>query len=233
MARKKGFTPKEKKTLTPKPDWEKLRKATTEEERIQAWLECDTFVHMEITTKEYLHSTKKWIRDRSGWDVWSEVVKIPDVFLAQLGKNGWKAYQLGYMPDKVKTPFKTMLFRMVEKSDKLRDYMVYEPPIHPTLEAFDDDDHMHPNKVKSWIDAWKKQLSTIDKEKDPARWHEANNYIYNMTTFLKTGVWLDTHVGEKRETRIYPISHTLAYDKNGIVKRTQGIYYPDIGRVWR
>ena len=54
------------RTLVPPPDWDLLMKAETEGEMLHAFEECDTFVHYEVTEKEYLHSMKKWVRDFSG-----------------------------------------------------------------------------------------------------------------------------------------------------------------------
>jgi len=235
MPKRAKFTPKKKKTLTPEPNWDKLKKAKTEEEQIAAWMECDAYVHTEVTEREYLHSTKKWIRDRSGWDhgVYEEAIKIPDVFLATIGKSGWKAYLLGYMPEKVKAQFEKQLFDMIEKSDKLREQMFYEPPIHPSIADLDDDHKLHPTKVKQWIEYWKKFVSA-SKNNDKLTQEQitARTYVYNMQTYLKSGVWLDSHYGERRENKIVPVCIAPAYDKDGCIVRTKGTYYRDIGAVW-
>ena len=236
MSKTKKFTPKKKKTLTPEPNWDKLKKAETEEEQLSAWMECDAYVHTEVTVREYLHSTKKWIRDRSGLDheVYEEAIKIPDVFLATIGKSGWKAYLLGYMPEKVKSQFEKQLFDMIEKSDKLREQMFYEPPIHPTVSELDDDHHLHPSKVKQWIEYWKKYVAaTKNKENLTQQEVTAQTYVYNMQAYLKSGVWSDSHYGERRENKIVPICIAPAYDKDGVIKRTVGVFYKDIGGIWK
>jgi len=230
---KRKFTPKPKKTLTSAPNWDKLKKAETEEARLSAWLECDFFVHTEVTDREYLHSTKKWIRDHSGWGVYEDALKIPDVHLATIGKNGWKAIRLGYMPEKVKEQFKEQLFEMIDKLDKLRDSMSYEPPIHPSLDALDDDAELHPKKVKIWIEYWKKFLSSAKKGEEITREQTiAQTYIYNMQIYLKSGVWLDSHYGERRDKKMVPVCVVPAYDKDGMMKRSVGVFYPDIGKIW-
>ena len=230
---KRNFTPKPKKTLTPAPNWDKLKKAETEEDRIAAWLECDFFVHTEITDREYLHSTKKWIRDQSGWGVYEDTLKIPDVHLATIGKHGWKAIRLGYMPERVKEQFKQQLFEMLDNLANLREGMGYEPPIHPSLEDLEDDAELHPKKVKQWIEYWKKFLSSSKKKDEVTREQvTAQTYIYNMQIYLKSGVWLDSHCGERREKKMVPVCVVPAYDKDGMIKRSVGVYYPDIKRVW-
>ena len=231
---KKKFTPKPKATLTPEPKWDVLRKAETEEDRLAAWLSCDYYVHTEVIEKAYIHSTKKWIRDYTDWGVDSEVSKIPDVYLATIGKHGWKAYTLQYMPKKVEEQFKEQLFDMIKNVDKLRENMVYEPPIHPSLNDLDDDHHLHPTKVKSWLESWKKILSSSKKSDELTKEQAiAQTYVYNMQAYLKTGVWLDSRFGEKRENVIVPVCTSLAYDKNGLVKRSEGVFYKDIGRIWK
>lgn len=231
--KRKKFTPRPKKTLTPEPDWKKLQQAKTEDEQIAAWLECDAFVHTEVTDKEYLHSTKKWIRDISGWGLYEQAIRIPDVYLATIGKNGWKAYRLGFMPDRVKEQFKKELLDMIRDVEKLRESMVYEAPIHPSLSELEDDHHLHPSKVKVWLEAWKKYLSSFKKNETVTREQTiAQVYVYNMQIYLKSGVWLDSHYGEKRENKIMPVCSSLAYDKYGVVKRNVGVYYPDIHKVW-
>lgn len=235
MPKTKKFTPKKKKTLTPEPNWDKLKKAKTEEEQVSAWMECDAYVHTEVTEREYLHSTKKWIRDRSGWgaEVYEEALKIPDVFLATIGKSGWKAYLLGYMPKKVEEPFKAELLGMISRLDKLRDQMFYEPPMHPTVADLDEDHHLHPSKVKQWIEYWKKYVvATKNKESLTQEEMTARTYVYNMQAYLKSGVWLDSHYGERRENKVVPVCIAPAYDKDGCIKRTKGMFYTDIGAVW-
>jgi hypothetical protein len=54
-----------------------------------------------------------------------------------------------------------------------------------------------------------------------------------MQIYLKTGVWLDTHFGENREKKIYNVCVAPAYDADGLIKRSVGVYYRDIGMIWK
>jgi hypothetical protein len=220
------------KTITPKPNWAKLQKAETEAERMQAWRDCDQYVHYEVTDREYLHSTKKWIRDFTDWGVYDKVMKLPDTYLSVLGKHGWKAYKLGFMPDEVKKGFKESLFTMLDKLDILRARMQYEPPIHPSLNELDDDDNLHPKEVKKWIAEWKSYMRSLKKDIQVREYQSASAYVKNMETYLRTGTWLDSHYGEKREKKIVPICIAPAYGSDGIIKRTKGVFYKDIGMIW-
>ena len=98
--KKVKFTPKPKKTLVPAPNWEKLQKASTEEKRLDAWKDCEQFVHAEVTDKEYLHSMKKWVRG-SDWNMAEQSAILPDAFMLPFAKHGWKAIRLGFMPENV------------------------------------------------------------------------------------------------------------------------------------
>jgi hypothetical protein len=228
--KKKKYTPR-KIHLIKEPDWKNLKLAKTEEERMRAWELCEQFVHFEVTDKEYIHSTRKWIRDFSGWNMYPAILEIPDAFLATIAKHGWKAYTLGFMPEAVQKSFKTHLEEMLSNVPKLRNVMEYETPIHPTLADLDSDEtELHPNKVKRWIETWKKQATKID---DVNLQQQANTYLYNMQIYLKTGVWLDTHFGENREKKIYNVCVAPAYDADGLIKRSVGVYYRDIGMIWK
>ena len=45
-------TPKKKATLVPEPKWDRLRKAKTDEKMYAAYLECEAYVHYEVTDRE-------------------------------------------------------------------------------------------------------------------------------------------------------------------------------------
>lgn len=209
------------KTLTPPPDWVRLMKAETEEEKIAAFQECETYVHYEVAERAYLHSLKKWIRDMSGWGVKNPAI-VPDIYLLGVAKHGWKAYRLQFMPKAYEETMKEILMPMFENAERLRARMNYEGPVHESLLNLDEDHKLHPDKVKSWIAAWKNNKDVFSKE-----------YVSHMQIYLRTGVWLNDQYGLNRDKTATPYNVALAYDKNGVVKRTKGVYYPDLGLVWK
>jgi hypothetical protein len=221
MPRLKKPTPKKKATLVPEPKWDRLRKAKTEQDQYNAFLQCEDYVHYEVTDKERLHSMKKWVRDISGWDV-PNLTVLPDTYLLSFAKQGWKFYKLGYMPERVAESLRDNLYPLYERAVDLREKIFSEPTIHPSVSELESDHKLHPDKVKTWISAWK-------NNKDDA----SKRYVSNMQTYLRTGVWLDACYGLNREYKAVPISIALAYDREGIVKRTKGVYYPDLGLVWK
>ena len=221
MPRLKRPTPKKKATLVPEPKWDRLRKAKTEQDQYKAYLDVEDYVHYEVTDKERLHSMKKWVRDKSGWDV-PNLAVLPDTYLLAFAKQGWKFYQLGYMPEQVAESLKDNLYPLYERAEELKSKIFSEPTIHPSVSMLDEDHKFHPDKVKTWISAWK-------NNKDDA----SKRYVSNMQLYLRTGVWLDACYGLNREHKAVPISIALAYDNEGIVKRTKGVFYPDLGLVWK
>lgn len=220
--KKKPLPRRQIKTLIPVPKWDTLKKAKTEEEQIAAFKDCEAFVHGEVTEKEWLHSMKKWIRDHSGFDV--DIRALPDIYIVSVAKQGWKAIRLGFMPDSYVESLRRILIPMYERAEQTRANMHREPPIHPSLQDLDDDHKLHPDKVKVWIAAWKdgKYTDAVSKM-----------YISNMQSYLRTGCWQDDCYGLNRDKRITPICVALAYDKDGFAKRTKGVYYPDLCRVWK
>jgi hypothetical protein len=220
MSKVRKPTPRKIKTLVPEPKWDKLSKAKTEQERYNAFLACEDFVHYEVTDKEYLHSMKKWVRDHSGWEV--DISTLPDVYLLSFAKQGWKFFRLGFMPEQVEKSLRENLLPLYQRSEVLRDKMYYEPTLHPSVAQLEPDHKFHPDKVKVWIAAWKKNSDITSKQ-----------YVSNMQTYLRTGVWLDTHYGLNREHKSVPICVALAFDRDGIAKRTKGVFYPDLGIIWK
>jgi hypothetical protein len=237
MTRPKKVKPTKKKikTLTPEPNWEKLRKAKTEEDRMIAWRDCDDFVHFEVTDREHLHSLKRWIETESGWGLTEETKIIPDTFLHVFAKNGWKARQLGYMPTQVYSFLENQLKPLLIKAPSLREKSV---DLGHDFSDLDPEDDWHPNKVKEWLKKWQLHLRSIKSYEEHSdsklrmEYQTTATYIYNLSLYLRSGVWCDSHWGENRENKVVPVCRVLAYDSKGVVKRTPGVYYPDISAIW-
>lgn len=227
------------KTLVNEPDWKQLSTATTEIERLEAFDACEDYVHLEITPKEHLHSMKKWVRDHSGWNVGEKLRILPDTFLVAYAKQGWKFFKLGFMPESIEYSLTKRLKPLYERADKLKEKMHYERPIRYSLTQLDKEDELHPDTVKEWIKIWRSYLRKnklyIDSSDAKLRqqYQTAQTYVSNMTTYLRTGIWLDNRYGENREGLMGDICMTQAYDENGHVKRTEGVFYPDLGIVWK
>jgi len=85
--------------VTTEPDWKKLKLETDPEKQEKAFNYCDFFVRTEISNKQKVEATRKWIKTESGWD--KEELKIilanPDW---QFNTNAFFIYyKLGYIPE--------------------------------------------------------------------------------------------------------------------------------------
>lgn len=234
------MTKRKVKTLVPEPSWKGLQRAKSEELRIKAFEQIEEFVHYEVTQKECITSTKKWVKDFSGWDVTPDQIrKLPDTYLVPFAKHGWKAIRLGYMPVHIKMSLEKYMLPLYVRADELHSKMRYEPPVHPKVSSLKPDEDLSPAKVKEWIAVWKKYLTKnkiyIDS-KDPKlrmQYQSAKTYVHNMQTYLRTGVWLDSWCGENRDQRMADVCIAKAYYEDGTVKRTDGVFYPDLGMIWK
>lgn len=238
MPRKKKatFVPKKKKTLIPEPNWDKLRKAKTEEEKLAAFKAAEDFAQYEADPKLSMHWLKKWIREDSGWDMHHATVILPDTYMATFSKHGWKAVQLGFMPDSVKTSLENNLLPLLKRAEEIREKHNREIE---TVELPKDKDFIDPEKVKEWLASWSSYLKSAKshaESKDPkirSQYQSAETYVYNMKQYLRTGIWSDSHFGENRENKVLWVCKAIAYDQNGTPKRSEGTWYPDINQVWK
>ena len=110
--------------------------------------------------------------------------------------------------------------------------------IHESIRDLPDDHALSPKKVKEWIKEQQLKVrsmramkkSTDRKELDA--YYIEETYLFNLQNYLRTGIYLDSRFGANREKQIRYRSVALAYDKNGMVKRSVGVFYPDIGCEW-
>ena len=110
--------------------------------------------------------------------------------------------------------------------------------LHKDIRNLEEDHPISPVKVKKWLKSNKEALAAAKKDaktdkKANARVGQLETYVTNMERYLRTGVWLDLFYGENQEHRVRRKVTTLAYDKDGNVKREVGVIYPDIGEYTR
>tara|TARA_Y100000389_G_scaffold201976_1_gene246073 strand:+ start:16405 stop:16884 length:480 start_codon:yes stop_codon:yes gene_type:complete len=110
--------------------------------------------------------------------------------------------------------------------------------IATSVVALPDDDLFSLKSIRGWIKTQKELLSSARKSlrlkakgaESQVAIHEG--YIRNMERYLRDGVWTDMFYGEYQEKKIKYRCVAPAYDKDGMVKRSHGVWYPDIGTVW-
>ena len=110
--------------------------------------------------------------------------------------------------------------------------------LHKDIRNLEEDHPISPTKVKKWLKSNKEALAAAKKDaktdkKANARVGQLETYVTNMERYLRTGVWLDLCYGENQEHKVRRRVTTLAYDKDGNVKREVGVIYPDIGEYTR
>lgn len=110
--------------------------------------------------------------------------------------------------------------------------------LHKDIRNLEEDHPISPTKVKKWLKSNKEALAAAKKDaktdkKVNARVGQLETYVTNMERYLRTGVWLDLFYGENQEHKVRRRVTTLAYDKDGNVKREVGVIYPDIGEYTR
>lgn len=110
--------------------------------------------------------------------------------------------------------------------------------IHPTVLKLDDEDTLSMKNVKAWIKTQKELASVYRREARngikgaEAKQIRAENYARNMQNYLSNGVWLDMFYGERGDKLIGQVCVHMAYYDNGEPKRSHGVFYPDINKIW-
>ena len=113
-----------------------------------------------------------------------------------------------------------------------------EPNCHPRVQAFDEDHALSFKNSKETLKEWREKLKSIRHQKDSkdrvarAEYQECENYVKNLSVWIRDGVWLDHKYGRKHDQVMEYVCLAMAYDENGIPKRDVGTYYADIGMVW-
>jgi len=131
----------------------------------------------------------------------------------------------------------------VERLAKAREVRLKKNPpklkhVHPDVLAKPDDDWLSYNKVKGWIKYNKDMIPSLKQEIRAnqkgaiAKLESVKGYIRQMETYLKHGVWLSNFAGEDQNRKVVWECVVPAYDKEGNIKRQNGVYYKDLGFVW-
>jgi hypothetical protein len=112
--------------------------------------------------------------------------------------------------------------------------------VHPSVLALPEGDTFYFKNIRKWIATQRELLSGEKKlaRKEPnakgvhARIGMHEGYIRNLERFLRDGDYCDDYYGEHQQTKIKWKCITPAYDRDGNMKRTHGVWYADLGTVW-
>jgi len=106
------------------------------------------------------------------------------------------------------------------------------------VRALPDDDPFSIKNVHKWIKNTKDRLANIKSfknskiAKEREEYTVTKTYLENLESYLRKGVYLDNRYGEEAENKVKVVCRAMAYDKDGVPKRTVGVWYPDIGETW-
>tara|TARA_R110000772_G_scaffold53748_2_gene122865 strand:- start:3618 stop:4097 length:480 start_codon:yes stop_codon:yes gene_type:complete len=104
--------------------------------------------------------------------------------------------------------------------------------------ALDPEDTLSMQNVKTWIKTQRELASKYKREDRQgvngalAKSIQAENYARNMQNYLENGIWLDMFYGEFQQNQIVCACKVMAYDSEGEPKRSYGVFYPDINKIW-
>jgi hypothetical protein len=110
--------------------------------------------------------------------------------------------------------------------------------VAPNVVALPDEDKFSLKNVRKWIATQKELAANARKNvRQKIKGAEAQvliheGYVRTCERYLREGDWVDNFYGEHQEHLIKWRCVAPAYDKDGFVKRSQGVWYADLGTVW-
>ena len=121
--------------------------------------------------------------------------------------------------------------RMAENPPKFKN-------IHESVLNRGEDDIFYFRKIQKWIKTQKELVASarqeVRKNVKGAECKLANRqkYVSNLEKFLRDGVYVDMFYGEHGEHKIKYRCIKPSFDKDGMIKRTHGVFYNDIGTIY-
>ena len=112
--------------------------------------------------------------------------------------------------------------------------------VAPSVRELPDDHKLNLKNVRGWIKTNKEERNRLRKilrrsfdNSVNKRFQIVDTYVQNMEAYIRNGVWLDLFYGENQENKIGFRCKVMAYDKDGNPKRTEGVWYDDLGCVYK
>lgn len=110
--------------------------------------------------------------------------------------------------------------------------------IHPSVLARDDNDPLSMKSVKGWIKHNREKLKTEQynhrkgDKKALSKMQSIQGYIRQLQYYLENGDYVAPYWGEDEDKKVVQVCTAMAYDSEGMPKRSVGVWYPDIQGVW-
>jgi len=104
--------------------------------------------------------------------------------------------------------------------------------------ALEDEHFLSYEKVKKWIKNNQEKLkeARAEERRDVKGAHaevkSLEAYIRNMNKYLRDGDWADNFYGENMDKLMKWRCLQPAFDDDGNIKRSHGVYYDDLGYRW-
>ena len=116
--------------------------------------------------------------------------------------------------------------------------------IHPKVLEIPDEDPLSLKSIKKSIKHSKDRASAYSVNSrrrgvtpkqsitDSINSDNTKAYIRFMEHYLRTGDWISDFMGDDEEKKTQWKCVAMAYHADGTPKRSKGVFYPDINRVW-
>ena len=110
--------------------------------------------------------------------------------------------------------------------------------------GLDDEEPYSLKNVKVWIKhnkelismlqsrARNKEMSPKDKQQALTQADNKKAYIRYIEHYIRTGDWIGMFSGQDETNKVTPKCIAMAYYPDGTPKRSVGVFYPDIRKVW-
>ena len=112
--------------------------------------------------------------------------------------------------------------------------------VAPGVRELPEDHKLSLKNVRGWIKANRDERIRLSKvlrknfdRHVNSRFQIVDTYVQNMEAYVRSGVWLDLFYGENQENKIGFRCKVMAYDENGMAKRTEGVWYDDLGCTYK
>lgn len=109
---------------------------------------------------------------------------------------------------------------------------------HESIRELPDDDTFSIKNVLEWLKHQKEILQSMrgyknsKDAKERAQYINTQTYVDNLNTYLRSGIFTSNVYGKEGTLKLKYICRAMAYYADGTPKRSEGVWYPDIGAVW-
>ena len=110
--------------------------------------------------------------------------------------------------------------------------------VHPNVLALDEDNELSLKNVREWRKITKEKIAAEkdnlrrDKNYRQGKLRNLERYITTIDRYIQDGEWTGDRIGENQEHKMGRVCVAPAYDSDGNIKRTKGVFYYDLNCVY-